>query len=65
MSLSIADTFGIGIVTTGLAFAAALFMREIPLRRSNTESVPSPAAEGAAAGEGGPQPRFRESPVTE
>jgi EmrB/QacA subfamily drug resistance transporter len=65
MSLSIADTFAIGIVTAVFAFAAALFMREIPLRRSNTESVPSPAAEGATAGEGGPQPRFRESPVTE
>jgi EmrB/QacA subfamily drug resistance transporter len=65
MSLSIADTFAIGIVTAVFAFAAALFMRELPLRRSNTESVPSPAAEGATAGEGGPQPRFRESPVTE
>ena len=35
MSLSIADTFLIGIVTTGVAFVAALFMRELPLRRTN------------------------------
>jgi EmrB/QacA subfamily drug resistance transporter len=64
MSLSIADTFGIGIVTTGVAFAAALFMRELPLRSANTEAVANQALEAAAA-EGGPQPRFRESPVTE
>ena len=64
MSLSIADTFGIGIVTTGLAFAAALFMRELPLRSANTDAVANQALEAAAA-EGGPQPRFRESPVTE
>jgi hypothetical protein len=64
MSLSIADTFGIGIVTTGLAFAAALFMRELPLRSANTDAVANQALEAAAAGSG-PQPRFRESPVTE
>ena len=64
MSLSIADTFGIGIVTTGLAFVTALFMRELPLRSTNSEPVATPAQE-AAAGEGGPQPRLRESTVTE
>ena len=64
MSLSIADTFGIGIVTTGLAFVTALFMRELPLRSTNSEPVATPAQE-PAAGEGGPQPRLRESTVTE
>jgi EmrB/QacA subfamily drug resistance transporter len=63
MSLSIADTFGIGIVTAGLAFVAALFMRELPLRSTNSEPVVTPGMEGAA--EGGGLPRFRESPVTE
>ena len=45
------------------AFVAALFMRELPLRSTNTETVASPATE--AGTEGGPQPRFRESPVTD
>ena len=63
MSLSIADTFGIGIVTTGLAFFAALFMRELPLRSANTEAVANKALEAEAADGGAP--RFRESPVTD
>ena len=63
MSLSIADTFGIGIVTAAVAFVAALFMREIPLRSANTEPVVTPGMEGAA--EGGGLPRFRESRVTD
>src|SRR5262245_38045028 len=63
MSLSIADTFGIGIVTASLAFVAALFMRELPLRSTNTEPVVTPGMEGAS--EGGALPRFRESPVTD
>jgi EmrB/QacA subfamily drug resistance transporter len=60
MSLSIADTFAIGIVTTGVAFVAALFMRELPLRRSNTEAAAAqePATET-------PRPTFRESPATD
>ena len=44
MSLSIADTFLIGIVTAGLAFVSALFMRELPLRRTNAEVAAVPAA---------------------
>jgi EmrB/QacA subfamily drug resistance transporter len=63
MSLSIADTFAIGIVTASLAFVAALFMRELPLRSTNSEPVVTPGMEGAS--EGGALPRFRESPVTD
>ena len=62
MSLSIADTFGIGIVTTGFAFVAALFMRELPLRKTNAEVAAVPADAGT---EETPRPTFRESPVTD
>jgi len=62
MSLSIADTFGIGIVTTAFAFVAALFMRELPLRRTNAEVAAVPASVGT---EESPRPTFRESPVTD
>jgi EmrB/QacA subfamily drug resistance transporter len=62
MSLSIADTFGIGIVTTGVAFVAALFMREIPLRRTNAEVAVVPEVADA---EDSPRPTFRESPATD
>jgi EmrB/QacA subfamily drug resistance transporter len=63
MSLSIADTFAIGIVTASLAFVAALFMRELPLRSTNSEPVVTPGMEGAS--ESGRLPRLRESPVTD
>ena len=62
MSLSIADTFAIGIVTTALAFVAALFMRELPLRRTNVEAAAVPAAAGTEAA---PRPALRKSPVTD
>ncbi len=60
MALSIADTFGIGIITTVLAFGAALVMRELPLRSSHGEA----AVEAEAAGDDR-QPSFRQSPATE
>ena len=63
MSLSIADTFVIGIITAGLAFIASLFMRELPLRATNSAPVATQGMEGAEA-DGG-TPRFRESPVTD
>src|SRR6185436_7219618 len=63
MSLSIADTFVIGIITAGLAFIASLFMRELPLRATNSAPVATQGMEGAGA-DGG-TPRFRESPVTD
>jgi EmrB/QacA subfamily drug resistance transporter len=47
MSLAIAETFWIGVVTTAFAFVAALFMRELPLRR--TMGAPAPATAGAEA----------------
>ena len=56
MSLSIADTFGIGIATTVVAFLFALIMRELPLRSTRGAEAPSSGAassedalEGAAA----------------
>ena len=64
MSLSIADTFGIDIVTAGLAFVAALAMRELPLRSANT----MPAAheyEQLAGSATARQAGFRESAATE
>ena len=63
MSLSIADTFVIGIATASLAFVSALFMRELPLRSANSEPVVTPGLE--IAGEVGGLPRNRESTVTE
>jgi EmrB/QacA subfamily drug resistance transporter len=45
MSLAIAQTFWIGVVGTVLAFAAALVMRELPLRRT---TGPSPEHAGPA-----------------
>ena len=46
MSLSIADTFAHRDRDAGLAFVAALFMRELPLRRTNAEAAAVPAAAG-------------------
>jgi EmrB/QacA subfamily drug resistance transporter len=62
MALSIADTFVIGIVTTVVAFIAALFMRELPLRATNAEA---PTGALAPAEDERQQPRFRESPATD
>ena len=56
MSLSIADTFLIRIVTAGLAFVSALFMRELPLRQTNAEVAAIPAAAGT---EETPRPTLR------
>ncbi|MEW5990989.1 MAG: MDR family MFS transporter [Chloroflexota bacterium] len=47
MSLAIAETFWIGVVATVLAFLAATFMRELPLRRTM-----GPAPASAVAGDG-------------
>ena len=61
MSLSIADTFGIGIVTTIGAFAFALAMRELPLRSTNAAEAPVGRESAEPAG----QPTLRHSPATD
>ena len=47
MSLAIAHTFWLAVGATVLGFVAALFMRELPLRRGH---APEPAEGGAAVG---------------
>jgi EmrB/QacA subfamily drug resistance transporter len=61
MSLSIADTFGIGIVTTIGAFAFALAMRELPLRSTNGAEAPV----GPVDADDRARPAFRQSPATD
>ena len=58
MSLAIAETFWIGVAATVLAFGAATFMRELPLRRT---AGPAPAT--AAMADGGGAHGERPSPV--
>jgi len=70
MSLSIADTFGIGIVTTLVAFGFALFMRELPLRSTTGAGAPVGPTAGSGAepeAEAGEQaiPQLRQSPATD
>jgi EmrB/QacA subfamily drug resistance transporter len=60
MSLSIADTFAIGIGATVLAFAAAVVMRELPLRKTQGAEAPVGPATDA-----GPLPTLRRSPATD
>jgi EmrB/QacA subfamily drug resistance transporter len=43
MSLAIAETFWIGVAASIAALAAALFMRELPLRTTNAAPAPAPA----------------------
>ncbi|HEX5823999.1 MAG TPA: MDR family MFS transporter [Candidatus Limnocylindrales bacterium] len=45
MSLAIAQTFWIGVAAAALAFVAALFMRELPLRSSHGAPAPATAAD--------------------
>ena len=45
MSLAIAQTFWIGVAAAALAFVAALFMREIPLRSTNAAPVRAASAD--------------------
>jgi EmrB/QacA subfamily drug resistance transporter len=61
MSLSIADTFGIGIATTIAAFAVSFAMREIPLRTTNGAEAPV----GPAEADPPAVPAFRQSPATD
>ena len=61
MSLSIADTFGIGIATTIAAFAVSFAMREIPLRTTNGAEAPV----GPAEADPRSAPAFRQSPATD
>jgi hypothetical protein len=49
MSLAIAQTFWIGVVTGVAAVVAALFMRELPLRSTNAAPAPAAAASSANA----------------
>jgi EmrB/QacA subfamily drug resistance transporter len=60
MSLSIADTFAIGIGATVLAFAAAIAMRELPLRTTHGAEAPAGPATDVAA-----RPTLRQSPATD
>jgi hypothetical protein len=60
MSLSIADTFAIGIAATALALAAAVVMRELPLRMTQGAEAPvGPIADAA------PRATLRQSPATD
>jgi hypothetical protein len=59
MSLAIAQTFWIGVVTGVAAVVAALFMRELPLRSTNAAPAPAGAASstktaGASGSDGRP-----------
>jgi MFS family permease len=61
MSLSIAQTFWLGVGATLLAFLAALVMRELPLR---TTTGPAPAGEEERTGGRTERPpRWREAPA--
>lgn len=40
-TIAVSSAFQVGVVTTILAFVAALAVRELPLRTSNSETVPS------------------------
>jgi hypothetical protein len=60
MSLSIADTFAIGIAATALALAAAVVMRELPLRKTQGAEAPVGPITDAA-----PRPTLRQSPATD
>jgi len=70
-SIAVSTTFQIGVVTTILAFLAALAVKEIPLRRTAGAEVPvTPGPGGAPAGAdtGGPHPastRLTGSPSTD
>jgi EmrB/QacA subfamily drug resistance transporter len=70
-SIAVSTTFQIGVVTTILAFLAALAVKEIPLRRTAGAEAPAGAApEGATARPetGGPPaapPRLSGSPSTD
>ena len=55
MSLAIAETFWIGVVATTFAFVAAIFMRELPLRRTMGHA-PATAAVGDGTGAHGERP---------
>jgi EmrB/QacA subfamily drug resistance transporter len=48
MSLAIAETFWIGVVATAFAFVAAIFMRELPLRRTMGAGVPATDGDDSA-----------------
>jgi MFS family permease len=61
MSLAIANTFWLGVGATVLAVGAALFMRELPLRRTHgadplPDGSPAAAPTAAAAADEGPLP---------
>jgi EmrB/QacA subfamily drug resistance transporter len=60
MSLSIADTFAIGIAATALALAAAVVMRELPLRKTQGAEAPVGPITDAA-----PRATLRQSPATD
>ena len=49
MSLAIAETFWIGVVATAFAFVAAIFMRELPLRRTLGAAAPATDDDDSAA----------------
>jgi hypothetical protein len=65
MSLSIADTFAIGIVATVLAFGFALVMRELPLRTTHSDVTAEPVRDQRPDGVRDPQPALRHSPATD
>jgi hypothetical protein len=64
-TIAVTSTFQVGVVTTILAFGAALMMEEIPLRSTMGEApAPAPAkAEGAVAIDA--PPRWTGSPSSD
>ena len=64
-SIAVSSAFQIGIVTTILAFVAALAVRELPLRTSNMETVPSTTNAAGGARTPSPPARLSGSPSTD
>jgi EmrB/QacA subfamily drug resistance transporter len=65
-SIAVSSAFQIGVVTTILAFVAALAVQEIPLRTTLRETAPvSPASAPDATGTAGSPSRLGGSPTTD
>lgn len=65
MSLSIADTFLVGVAATVLAFGAALVMRELPLRTTHGPSLAAAGADASQPPEDHDQRPLRPSPAAD
>jgi len=64
-TIAVTATFQIGIVTTALAFIAALALKEIPLRTTLGEGAHGGAPASTETGGAAPPPRLRGSPTVD